>query len=46
VLHDAYLVKVKEKGDVKEEWDYEEVIKTIPAAEAFNPTVSPDCKMG
>jgi branched-chain amino acid transport system substrate-binding protein len=45
VLHDAYLVKVKQKDQVKEEWDYEEVVKTIPAAEAFNPTVSPDCKM-
>jgi branched-chain amino acid transport system substrate-binding protein len=45
VLHDAYLVKVKSKDQVKEEWDYEEVITTIPAAEAFNPTVSTDCKM-
>ena len=45
VLHDAYLVKVKDKADVKEEWDYEEILKTIPAAEAFNPTVSTDCKM-
>ena len=45
VLHDAYLVKVKSKDQVKEEWDYEEIIKTIPAAEAFNPTVSTDCKM-
>ena len=45
VLHDAYLVKVKSKDQVKEEWDYEEVVSTIPAADAFNPTVSTDCKM-
>jgi branched-chain amino acid transport system substrate-binding protein len=45
VLHDAYLVKVKSKDQVKEDWDYEQVLKTIPATEAFNPTVSPDCKM-
>jgi branched-chain amino acid transport system substrate-binding protein len=45
VLHDAYLVKVKSKDEVKEEWDYEEVVSTIPAAEAFNPTVSTDCTM-
>lgn len=45
VLHDAYLVKVKQKDQVKEDWDYEEVVKTIPASEAFNPTVSPDCTM-
>jgi len=38
-------VKVKTKDQVTEDWDYEQVIKTIPAAEAFNPTVSPDCKM-
>ena len=44
VLHDAYLVKVKAKDQVKEEWDYEEVVSTIPAQEAFN-SVSPDCKM-
>ena len=44
VLHDAYLVKVKSKDQVKEEWDYEEVVSTIPAQEAFAP-VSPDCKM-
>ncbi|GAB3072901.1 ABC transporter substrate-binding protein [Pedococcus soli] len=45
VLHDAYLVKVKSKDQVKEEWDYEEVVSTIPAAEAFNPAVSTDCTM-
>ncbi len=45
VLHDAYLVKVKSKDEVKEEWDLEKVVKTIPAAQAFNPTVSTDCKM-
>jgi branched-chain amino acid transport system substrate-binding protein len=44
VLHDAYLVKVKSQDQVKEEWDYEEVVSTIPAQEAFSP-VSPDCKM-
>jgi branched-chain amino acid transport system substrate-binding protein len=45
VLHDAYLVKVKGKDQVQEEWDYEEVVNTIPAAEAFNPTPSTECKM-
>ena len=45
VLHDAYLVKVKSKDQVKEEWDLEQVVKTIPADKAFNPTVSPECKM-
>ena len=37
VIHDVYLAKVKSKDQVKEEWDYEEIVKTIPAAEAFGP---------
>ena len=37
VLHDAYLAKVKTKDQVKEDWDYEEIVTTIPAAEAFDP---------
>ena len=44
VLHDAYLAKVKTKDQVKEDWDYEEILTTIPAAEAFGP-VSDACKM-
>jgi len=35
VTHDVYLAKVKTKDQVKEEWDYEEIVKTIPAAEAY-----------
>ncbi|HKX69182.1 MAG TPA: ABC transporter substrate-binding protein [Intrasporangium sp.] len=44
VLHDAYLAKVKTKDQVKEDWDYQEILTTIPAAEAFGP-VSDACKM-
>ncbi|MDV3221661.1 ABC transporter substrate-binding protein [Intrasporangium sp.] len=44
VLHDAYLAKVKTKDQVKEEWDYQEIVATIPAAEAFGP-VSDACTM-
>lgn len=44
VLHDAYLAKVKTKAEVKEEYDYEEILNTIPADKAFGP-VSADCKM-
>jgi branched-chain amino acid transport system substrate-binding protein len=35
VVHDAYLAKVKTKDQVKEDWDYEEIVKTVPAAEAY-----------
>jgi branched-chain amino acid transport system substrate-binding protein len=44
VLHDAYLAKVKPAAEVKEPWDYEQIVKTIPAAEAFR-APSPDCKL-
>jgi branched-chain amino acid transport system substrate-binding protein len=44
VLHDSYLAKVKTKDQVKEEWDYQEIVSTIPAQEAFGP-VSDACKM-
>ena len=45
VVHDAYLAKVKEPGDVKEDWDYEEIVKTIPAEEAFMPASESSCNM-
>ena len=44
VLHDAYLAKVKTKDQVKEDWDYQEIVTTIPATEAFGP-VSDACTM-
>ena len=36
--HDMYLVRVKSPEQSKKPWDYYEIVKTIPAAEAF-PTV-------
>jgi branched-chain amino acid transport system substrate-binding protein len=44
VIHDAYLARVKSSAEVKEPWDYEEIVETIPAEKAFN-TPSPDCQM-
>jgi len=45
LTHDVSLAQVKTAAEVKEPWDYEKILSTIPAAEAFQP-VSPDCKMG
>jgi branched-chain amino acid transport system substrate-binding protein len=45
LLHDAYLVQVKPSGEVKEPWDYQKVLKTIPAAEAFQPQPDAACKL-
>jgi branched-chain amino acid transport system substrate-binding protein len=44
VVHDVYLAKVKSKDQVSEPWDYEKIVQTIPAADAFEP-VSAACKM-
>lgn len=44
VIHDSYVAKVKEASDVEEPWDYEEIIATIPANEAF-PEVNPNCTL-
>ena len=44
VAHDTYLAKVKSPDDVKEEWDYEEIITTLPAAQAYAP-VQESCSL-
>jgi branched-chain amino acid transport system substrate-binding protein len=44
VIHDAYLAQVKEESEVEEEWDYETILETIPAEDAFGP-VSDSCQM-
>ncbi|MCG5216802.1 ABC transporter substrate-binding protein [Streptosporangium soli] len=44
MIHDVYLAQVKAKSEVTEEWDYEKIIKTIPAAEAFKPLAENTCK--
>jgi branched-chain amino acid transport system substrate-binding protein len=44
LVHDAYLAEVKPSSQVKEAWDYEKILRTIPADKAFEP-VSADCKM-
>jgi branched-chain amino acid transport system substrate-binding protein len=45
LIHDSYLVQVKPSSEVKQPWDYERIVKTIPAAEAFQPQPSADCKL-
>ena len=44
MVHDVYLAKVKTKAEVKEPWDYEQIVKTIPAQEAFR-APSADCRL-
>jgi branched-chain amino acid transport system substrate-binding protein len=45
VIHDAYLARVKDPADVEEEWDYEEIVTTIPAEQAFRPAEESGCSM-
>ena len=35
LIHDFYLFQVKNKSDVKEPWDYYDIVRRIPSAEAF-----------
>jgi branched-chain amino acid transport system substrate-binding protein len=44
LLHDVSLAQVKPSSEVKEPWDYEKVLKTIPADQAFQPA-DPICKL-
>lgn len=46
VIHDVYLAQVKAAGDVEEDWDYEEILSTIPAEDAFMPLEESSCEMG
>ncbi len=43
VTHDVYLAKVKSSAPA--EWDYEDIVKTIPAAEGYG-EANPACKLG
>lgn len=46
VIHDVYLAKVKAPEDVEEDWDYEEIVSTIPAEDAFMPLEESTCSLG
>jgi branched-chain amino acid transport system substrate-binding protein len=45
VIHDAYLVKVKQENQVTEDFDYVELVETIPAGQAFRPVDQSGCQM-
>ncbi|AXH95389.1 ABC transporter substrate-binding protein [Ornithinimicrobium avium] len=46
VIHDVYLAQVKTPDEVSEDWDYENILATIPAADAFMPLDQSTCEMG
>ena len=44
-MHPAYLVEVKKPGESKGPYDYEKVIATIPAEQAFRPLNQGECPL-
>jgi len=49
VVHDVYLAEVKPKSEVTTDWDYEKILRTVPANEAFRPaadSAAAGCTMG
>lgn len=44
-VHDAYLARVKAPAQIKEPWDYVEIVNTIPARQAFMPLSQVTCRM-
>ena len=44
-LHDMHLVRVKDKDQVREEWDLFETVSTIPGVDAFKPYQESGCPL-
>jgi branched-chain amino acid transport system substrate-binding protein len=45
----VYLAEVKPASQVTQDWDYEKILRTIPADSAFRPaaeSAAAGCKMG
>jgi len=45
VIKDAYLAQVKAPAEVKEPWDYVQILSKIPVGQAFQPLSETLCKM-
>jgi len=45
LMHDMYLVQVKEPSESKGEWDYYNVLRTIPAEQAAQPLSESKCDL-
>jgi branched-chain amino acid transport system substrate-binding protein len=46
LVHDSYLVEVKGKDEMEEDFDFTKLVETIPADEAFMPVEDSGCEMG
>jgi len=45
MVHDAYLAEVKPASQSSGDWDYESIIRTIPAEQAFRPVGQSGCAL-
>ncbi|WP_227367700.1 ABC transporter substrate-binding protein [Halomonas sp. M20] len=45
MIHDMYLVEVKSPSESEGEWDLYEILRTIPAEEAFRPLSESQCSL-
>jgi branched-chain amino acid transport system substrate-binding protein len=45
MVHDMYLARVKTPDESKGEWDYYEILRTIPADQAFVPLSESKCEL-
>ncbi|MGA0594567.1 ABC transporter substrate-binding protein [Enterovirga sp. CN4-39] len=45
LVHDMYLVQVKQPSESKAPWDYERLVRTVPGDEAFAPLSASGCPL-
>ncbi|EJN09696.1 hypothetical protein PMI42_06555 [Bradyrhizobium sp. YR681] len=45
LVHDFYLVQVKDPSEVKAAWEYYNIVKTVPGEEAFSPLAESECPL-
>ncbi|MFD1625220.1 ABC transporter substrate-binding protein [Azospirillum griseum] len=45
MIHDMYLAQVKTPAESKGPWDYFKILRTIPAADAFQPLALSECPL-
>lgn len=46
LVHDMYLVRVKQPAELLGPWDYEAVLQTVPGDQAFRPLADAGCPLG
>jgi len=45
MVHDVYLLRVKTPGEIREPWDYLEIMKTVSGERAFRPLSAGGCPL-